>query len=169
MQQVKWFERRFAPSAEQNIFPSLIERLAGTPVRLRYKICRIPADIYTDRIGSGWSIQEHVGHLSDIEELWQRRLEGMLRGDKEMLPADLQNRKTHEAGHNDVRMKHLIDRFDAVRSATLVRLAGLNEEDIFKSALHPRLQTPMTVQGLFTFVADHDDHHLAAITALWRR
>jgi hypothetical protein len=32
MQQTKWFERKFNFDTEQNIFPSIIERLLGTPV-----------------------------------------------------------------------------------------------------------------------------------------
>ena len=39
-------------------------------------------------------------------------------------------------------------------------------EDLNKSALHPRLQTPMKIIYLAFFVAEHDDHHLAYITYL---
>ena len=45
-------------------------------------------------------------------------------------------------------------------------LEQLTEEQIFLSALHPRLKTPMRTIDLFLFVADHDDHHLARITEL---
>ena len=38
--------------------------------------------------------------------------------------------------------------------------------DIFRTALHPRLETPMRMMDLFYFVAEHDDHHLARITAI---
>ena len=34
MQQTKWFERKFDFNSQQNIFPSIIERLAGTTARL---------------------------------------------------------------------------------------------------------------------------------------
>jgi hypothetical protein len=34
------------------------------------------------------------------------------------------------------------------------------------TAHHPRLEQPMTVVDLCFFVAEHDDHHLAAITSL---
>lgn len=37
MQQTKWFERKFDFSSQQNIFPSIIERLTGTPGRLDEK------------------------------------------------------------------------------------------------------------------------------------
>jgi len=38
MEQIKWFERKFEFSGTQNIFPSIVERLRGTPVRLRDKM-----------------------------------------------------------------------------------------------------------------------------------
>jgi hypothetical protein len=38
MKQTKWFERKFDFSSSQNIFPALLERLAGTPARLEEKI-----------------------------------------------------------------------------------------------------------------------------------
>jgi len=31
------------------------------------------------------------------------------------------------------------------------------------SSLHPRLKTPMRIVDLAYFVAEHDDHHIAAI------
>jgi len=37
MSQVKWFDRQFDFSTTQNIFPSILERLRGTPVRLEEK------------------------------------------------------------------------------------------------------------------------------------
>ena len=48
----------------------------------------------------------------------------------------------------------------------LEKLIELNEEDVYKTALHPRLEQPMRTMDLFLFVAEHDDHHLARITAI---
>ena len=45
-------------------------------------------------------------------------------------------------------------------------LQNINESDLEKSALHPRLGTPMRLIDLAFFVAEHDDHHLAQITFL---
>jgi len=50
-----------------------------------------------------------------------------------------------------------------LREIILVKLRDLKEEDVFKSALHPRLKIPMRTIDLFIFVAEHDDHHLAKI------
>ena len=85
-----------------------------------------------------------------------------------MRPTDLQNRKTNEANHNAVSIETLLKDFRQIRMQTIAMLENLNEEQIFNSALHPRLKTPMRTMDLFLFVAEHDDHHLARITELIR-
>lgn len=163
MQQVNWFDRKFEFSAQENIMPSLIERLAGTPLRLKEKINRIPPDVRLSQPGGKWSVMEHVGHLSDLESLWQGRLTDILNGEKELRSTDLSNKKTSEAAHNSKTAEELLELFDLLRRRTLSQLGNLKEEDVFRSALHPRLRTCMRTIDLFTFVAEHDDHHLAKI------
>ena len=168
MKQEKWFNRYFDFSTNQNIFPSIIERLTGTPARLEEKLSLIPENKTTIQVDGTWSIKENVGHLSDLEPLWQGRLEDILSGKTDLRPTDLQNRQTSEANHNAVAVEELLKRFRQIRRQTIDLLQNLNEEQIFKSALHPRLKTPMRTMDLFLFVAEHDDHHLARITELVR-
>jgi uncharacterized damage-inducible protein DinB len=166
MQQIKWFERNFNFDFAQNIFPSIIERLAGTPVRLEEKFKFIPSAILCVKINGTWSIKENVGHLIDLEPLWQGRLEDILNGKTELRPTDLQNNKTNEANHNAVEIEKLLSDFRQIRNQTINLIENLTEEQIFRSALHPRLKTPMRTMDLFLFIAEHDDHHLARITEL---
>ena len=166
MNQEKWFDRTFDFSSAQNIFPSVIERLTGTPARLEEKFLSIPENITTIRIDNTWTIKENVGHLTDLEPLWQGRLQNILHGEKELRPTDLQNRKTTEAAHNTVPIATLLKDFRQIRMQTIAMIENLSEEQIFKSALHPRLKTLMRTMDLFLFVAEHDDHHLARITEL---
>lgn len=168
MQQTKWFERSFNFDSHQNIFPSIIERLAGTPARLEEKFKSIHSGILTLRQNHQWTIKENVGHLTDLEPLWQGRLEDILHNETELRPTDLQNTKTTLANHNAVPIEKLLLDFRQMRRQTVDKLEQLNEQQIFLSALHPRLKTPMRTMDLFLFVAEHDDHHLAAITALVR-
>jgi len=166
MGQIKWFKREFNFSSEQNIFPSIIERLSGTPVRLEEKLKSVSPGILTVRIDDTWSIKENIGHLTDLEPLWQSRLQDILDGKTELRPTDLLNTRTTEAKHNDVPIEKLLSDFREIRNRTLAVIETLNEEQIFMSALHPRLKTPMRTMDHFLFVADHDDHHLARITEL---
>lgn len=168
MKQVEWFNREFKFSTDQNIFPSVIERLSGTPARLEEKIKSINASLLTVRLGSTWTIKENIGHLTDLEPLWQNRLEDILTGKKELRPTDLQNTQTSQANHDAVSLQQLLDNFRKIRNTTLDLLDDITEEQVFQSALHPRLKTPMRTLDLFLFVADHDDHHLARISEIVR-
>jgi uncharacterized damage-inducible protein DinB len=168
MSQVKWFERKFDFTSNQNIFPSVIERLAGTPVRLEEKFKLIPANMLTARINNTWSIKENLGHLIDLEPLWQGRLQDIVNGEKELRPTDLQNTATSIAKHNEKPVSDLLQSFRKIRTTTIKLVENLDEQTIFKSALHPRLKTPMRTIDLFLFVAEHDDHHLVTISDLVR-
>ncbi|MFE3871058.1 DinB family protein [Flavobacterium sp. ZS1P70] len=84
----------------------------------------------------------------------------------ELRPADLQNSKTDLANHNDTPIEELLDTFRKVRYQTIMLLENIDEQTVFKSALHPRLKTPMRTMDLFLFVAEHDDHHLAKISEI---
>ena len=166
MKSTKWFDRKFNFDTQQNTFPSIIERLRGTPVRLEEKMRSIPTDLLPIKVDNTWSIKENIGHLTDLEPLWQGRLEDIMNGEKELRPTDLMNRKTDEAYHNEKSLNELLSSFRQIRTQTVAMLENLDGETIFKSALHPRLKTPMRTMDHFLFVAEHDDHHLARITEL---
>ncbi len=166
MGQIKWFDRSFSFSNNQNIFPAILERLEGTPMRYRAKVRDVLPEILTKQVNGAWSIQENIGHIIDLEPLWVGRLNDVLEGKKHLRPADLDNVKTDKAEHNDKHINDLLNELETIRSRMTQRLRTLSEEEVFKSALHPRLQTPMRIMDLFHFVAEHDDHHLARITEI---
>ena len=166
MERVTWFERKFNFDFKDNIFPEILRRLQQTPSRLTDLIQSIPGVLLPVRQQGKWSIKENIGHLGDLEPLWQLRLNDIISGAAELSPADLSNTKTDQANHNSKSAKELIRVFSAARSQTLLMLGKIDEQIIFKSSLHPRLKTPMRTMDLFLFVAEHDDHHLATISAI---
>lgn len=166
MEQVSWFDRKFDFAFEQNIFPSIIDRLEGTIVRLKYRVKNASTEILKNKPHGHWSVLENIGHLSDLEPLWQTRLQEILEGKEIMAAADLQNTKTNQAAHNKKSLDDLLSNFVFLRNETLIQLQQLTEKDIYKSSLHPRLKTPMRIMDLFLFVAEHDDHHLVSIKEL---
>src|ERR1700704_3167120 len=101
-----WFERKFDFSFSTDIFPNLCVRLRGTPARLEEMLRDRPCDRLILRRGEKWSIQEHAGHLLDLESLWSARVDDFVEGKSELSAADLQNRKTHEANHNARDIQH---------------------------------------------------------------
>jgi uncharacterized damage-inducible protein DinB len=168
MHRLPWFDRRFELGLPPEAFPYIVERVRGAPARLEDRISGLPPGILKERVEEAWSIQENVGHLGDLEPLWAGRLDDLLAARPELRPVDLQNRKTHEAGHNERSVDALLAVFRRDRLATVGRLEKLSTEQLEVKALHPRLRQAMSVVDLFFFVAEHDDHHFAQITALAR-
>jgi len=166
MKQEKWFDRQFHFDSTATIFPSIVERLTGTPARLEEKLAGVATDLLTLRFGDSWTIKENIGHLADLEPLWQGRLSDILEGAAELRTTDLMNRKTTEANHNARSTADLLLNFRSLRLNTMKMIGQLTDEDLIRSALHPRLKTPMRIIDHFLFVAEHDDHHLARITEL---
>ncbi len=162
----KWFEREFPYEPPQELFPTLVERLRGAPVRVEEHCATTPPAILTIRDGEDWSFQEHIGHLWDLESLWLGRIEDFLAGEAVLRAADLTNAKTYEAEHNSRKLVELTDGFRQSRSELVDRLEKMSPEEAASTSLHPRLQQPMRVIDLCFFVAEHDDHHLAIMTRL---
>ena len=168
MDQILWFDRKFN-FGEDNIFPSILERLWGSPILYRKKCELIPATILQKKESDQWSILENIGHIIDLEPLWQRRLLDIKQGKQYLREADLSNTKTHNANHNQRNLDDLLDEFSNLRNQTLNQLKELTEKEIFMSAKHPRLHVPMRTMDLFLFVAEHDDHHLATISKIAKK
>ena len=162
----KWFERSFDFTLPVTRFPSLLERLRGTPARLEERAGELPADSLVRVHAGRWSAQENIGHLTDVEPLWLRRAQQLFAGEPELVPADLTNRRTREANHNGRRLPDILAAFRAQRGELVQLLRSADDPILERTAFHPRLRTPMRLVDLALFVADHDDHHLAAITEL---
>lgn len=166
--QIEWTKRTFNFDFPAGVFAGIVERLRGTPARIEERIRGVAAANLTRRDGERWSINEHIGHLIDVDDLDDVRLNDYLAGAEVLSPADLTNRRTHEAGYNDVVTATLAAYFRERRLDLVQRLESLTETDVSRTALHPRLQRPLRLVDWTYFVAEHDDHHLARITELLR-
>ena len=165
-----WFERRFSfEHLGEPDFPFLVERLRGAPARVEDKTHRVARELLTRRNGEAWSIQEHVGHLVDLDELHTARLDDYRAGASALRPADLQNRRTHEARYNASPLAELLKAFRRGRSQLVEQIERWEPQNLLASAVHPRLQQPMRLVDMPYFTAEHDDHHLAHMTELARR
>ena len=156
-----WFERRFDFSFPAELYPNICARLRGTPARLEEIFHLQPRESLIRKSAEKWSAQETAGHLLDLEPLWLARVGDFLAGRTDLTVADLSNRKTHEAGHNQRAIGDILNEFRSARSKLLERVSALPASAFQKTALHPRLKTPMRLADHLYFVAEHDDHHLA--------
>ena len=162
----RWFDRKFELGLAPASAPELLERLRSAPQRLADAVRGLPPAILTRKPEGKWSIQENAGHLLDLESLWDQRLDDYARGATALHPADLENRKTHEANHNSRPISDILSDFRNARHAIVEKIARMSPAELSRTALHPRLQQPMTVVDLCYFVAEHDDHHLGTIEEL---
>src|ERR1035438_1145806 len=97
-----WFERKFDFCFPVDQHSNLCVRLRGTPARLEEMVRGAGRDSLVRRSKQKeWSAQEHAGHLLDLEALWMARVDDYIRGASQLTVADLSNRKTFEAQHNE--------------------------------------------------------------------
>lgn len=164
-----WFDRKFSFDHLKGTFPSIYERLDGLILRISHKLKSVSSSQLEVKPDGKWSIKEHIGHLLDLEDLWIARMEDFHNGKTELSPADPENRKTHEANHNQRSIEELISALSTRRSVFLELCRKSEHNAELLTALHTRLKQPMRPIDLAYFVAEHDDHHLAAMAEILRR
>jgi hypothetical protein len=169
VQRAAWFTRKFAfDFLPVWMYRNVLERVRGTPARLEDLTRSLPREILTRREGDKWSIQEHAGHLLNLEALGTDRLDDFEAGRATLHAADEENRKTHEADHNSNSIENILAAFRAERMAFVRRLDEYDEAFVQKTAFHPRLKMEIRVLDLIFFISEHDDHHLSRISELIR-
>jgi uncharacterized damage-inducible protein DinB len=165
---IPWFQRQFNFDFPAGLFPVIFSRLEGTIFRLSAILANAD-DEYSSHSNEGWSVKEHVGHLYDLEELWWKRLNDFAENKAMLTTADLNNTKTKEAGHNEKPLDQLMQAFTTERQKILETAYNLDKEMLERTSVHPRLNQPMRLIDALFFVAEHDDHHIAAISNLLRK
>ena len=169
VERMLWIERKFSfDFLPVWMYPNVVERVRGTPARLEDLVKSAPPESLTRREGDKWSIQEHAGHLLDLEPLGMNRLDDFEMERETLHAADMENRKTHEANHNANKIENILGAFRAERMEFVRRLDTYDDGFVTRVALHPRLQMKVRVLDLAYFIAEHDDHHLSRISELIR-
>jgi uncharacterized damage-inducible protein DinB len=166
MQAPIWFERKFEFTFPVELLPNLLTRLRGTPARLEETLRGRPHESLVRSSLNKWSAQEHAGHLLDLEALWLARLGDYVAGRDKLTAADLTNRKTHEANHNERPLESILAEFRSARQKLVHCAEELDELLFTRTISHPRLKTPMRLVDHLHFAAEHDDHHLARMWEL---
>ena len=163
-----WFERKFTFTFPVEQHSNLCARLRGTPARLEEIVRGAASDVLVrkPRDSEKWSAQEHAGHLLDLEPLWMARVDDYIAEASQLTVADLSNRKTFEAQHNQRPIDEILAEFRSARSRLVSRVEKIDPAIFARASLHPRLKTPMRLVDHLFFAAEHDDHHLAHIWGL---
>jgi len=158
-----WFERKFDFTFPVGQHPLVYVRLRGTPGRLEEIVRGASHDVLIRRPGEKWSAQEHAGYLLDLESLWMARVDGGLEDASQLTVADLTNRGTWEARHNQRPLDEILAGFRDARSRLVSQVQNIDAATLARTLSHPRMKVPMRLVDHLFFVAEHDDHHLAHI------
>jgi uncharacterized damage-inducible protein DinB len=169
MPRIRWTDRQFGFDVPVELYPEIIERMRGTPDRLAERTLKLSSAVRTTRSANGWSIQEHAGHIADLDRsIFLTRLLIYVNDGPELSPADMTNAATTAANHN---ARDIVDVLDSARNARgefVAQLEALDASIFARTRTHPRLGTPMRLVDMIQFMAEHDDYHLATITELAR-
>ena len=159
---MKWFERSWSFDLPIEAFAELRDRLASTSARMAELVAGATDDQLRWHDPDAWSAKRHLGHLDDLHALDDVRLQEFLSGAERLTPADPKNRLTWETDHDGVPVETIISLFRAHRDPLVERMGRLTDAEIAATSIHPRLGRPLRLIDWAYFVAEHDDHHLAA-------
>lgn len=161
MQEVPWFERELIFGKSPELLPYYLERLSGTAVRIEHKVKGLSDELLSVRLNGKWSIKENIGHLAEVDEIANKRLDQMSQGVAVLSPAVFEPKDYTTWPIADV-----TEYFRQTRLGNLQKYQSLTSADLVKSSLHPRLKVQMTPVDLAWFDAEHDDHHLVKINLI---
>ena len=164
--QTPWIDRKFEFNFPVGLFPVIVERLRGTFLQLEAMLKNIPDEKLNKKQEGKWSIKEVVGHLHDLEELWNGRIDDFLDHKNILRAADMSNAKTTLANYNSKPIAELFGQFFTARNSLINRIEKFDETIASLTALHPRLKQPMRLIDSLFFIAEHDDHELTKIRQL---
>ena len=154
-----WFERDLIFGKPKALLPYFLERLEGALPRIEYKLKDIPESILSMQPMGKWSIKQNIGHLAEVDEISNKRIDEMLAGISPLSPAVFEPR----GDYNIMPIQEVVQFLSSIRKANLEKYKSLAAADLEKASLHPRLKIMMTPVDLAWFDAEHDDHHLVKI------
>jgi uncharacterized damage-inducible protein DinB len=163
---IKWTERKFNFDFPASLFPVVVARLQGTVPRIEAIVASTSPKKLTEKKDGKWSIQEHIGHLVDLEDLHLGRIEDFRNSVNPLRAADMSNAATVKADHNKRSIEEILKDLKRTRAHFVEELRTFSGEELEKTSLHPRLQKQMRVVDMAFFVAEHDDHHIALMLAI---
>jgi hypothetical protein len=141
------------------MLPFYLERLEGTIARIEYRVKGVSDKVLSERFNDKWSVKQNIGHLAEVDQVGNHRIDEMLAGIPVLSPAVFEPQD-----YNPWPIEKLIEYFRKHRQANINKYRNLSDIHLIKGSLHPRLKVTMTPVDLAYFDAEHDDHHLLKIS-----
>jgi len=108
-----------------------------------------------------WSIKQVVGHLIDIERLFQYRVLAFARRDPAPLPGMEQDDYVDNANFDDRTLAELIDEYRITRQAGLSLFKSFDDDVQMRKGIANEVE--FTVRTIPFILAGHDIHHIGVI------
>jgi uncharacterized damage-inducible protein DinB len=159
MKSLAWFERKMTFGLPIEMLPFYLERLEGTAVRVEQKVKGLDEKSLSEKFNDKWSIKQHIGHLTEVDRINNKRIDEMTSGATMMSPAVFEPQD-----YNPWPIEKVVEHFQKTRIENITKYKSLTESSLVKTSIHPRLKIPMTPVDLAWFDAEHDDHHLVKIS-----
>ncbi len=156
---VLWTEWEFNFPTEISEKEALLHHLASFPSQCSINLESIPHEKFTLRRDNKWSIQEHLGHLLDLDDLPSRRIVEILAGNEVLTPADMENKSTWSNDYNSQNMYEICEKFMQKRRDLVELFNSVPENKWLDSAFHERLNRHMSILDLAYFQGQHDHYH----------
>jgi uncharacterized damage-inducible protein DinB len=162
----RWPERRFEFGKPLWMLADFLERLRGVTPRVSALLADVDEDLLHRQHEGAWSIVQNVGHLADVEDLWQERLEDLRHAREIYTPADPRRFQEAAERHRSRALPEIVAELAERRRALVEALASAPHTLQRASAYHERLLCRMRLIDCAQFYAEHDDHHLVRVRAL---
>jgi hypothetical protein len=108
-----------------------------------------------------WSIKQVVGHINDVERLFQYRAVAFARSDKTPLPSFEQDDYVAAANFDDRTLAELTEEYRLVRSSGLALFRSFDDDILMRRGIATGLE--FSVRTVPYLLAGHNIHHTSTI------
>lgn len=105
-----------------------------------------------------WSVKEVIGHIADVERLWNYRILRMSRGDIGILSGYDRDRFVEYSGHHQLPLTAVLNDYKAVRESSLSLIRNLTEDSLIRTGNFNDHE--LSVRACTYIIAGHELHHI---------
>ncbi len=163
MRLTPWSDRHLAFGKGLDELPVLLERLNGTAARLVALTAHVPRERLRLRPYGSWSVAEHIGHLIYLQDRLEERVDDFAARRQELCWIDMAEQVTALERHRSQDLGDLIEEFRLKRTYFVKRVNEFDPGALRHRAINRCRGISMTAVDMVLYVAEHDDHHLAAM------
>jgi hypothetical protein len=153
------YYRQYVSKVPQGNIFEIIEGQIGDTVRF---LATIGEEKAAYRYGPGkWSIKQVIGHVNDVERLFQYRAMAFARKDRTPLPSFDQNDYVDNSNFDDRTIASLTEEYRGVRSSGLAMFKSFDDDISMRKGIATGLE--FSVRSIPFILAGHNIHHISVI------